>query len=368
MHARLLTVTAWALAATMATADSSMAKLAAFEEAKARWYSRSKVQCQTKNMMKGMVPSPFAFPEPEKCEGKLVRFGGRGDGGWNVCFDSTLRADGAKRRSALNRARRCAAYLVGAGSDITFDMEFANATRCSVFTIDPTPGLAQRLSTNRGIASLVAKSRQHLRAHILASGPPPNWRHVNVGLAASDTTVKWEQKGGWAGSHARFLNVTSVDPTVHLRSIPSLMSMLGHTSVQLVKMDAEGAEWAVLEQLMRQTKLAQLMLELHQINPQRAFAFYELMMRHGLLLMGQDSVRYVNGNRQIDMWFVENQKKLTRLGLPKRAPFTFRHVRYTNGTMCGNALGEFHFYRPASAAIAPASWRYTSTEYQYANE
>jgi len=364
------------------------AALAAFEDAKAQWISRPKVLCcQTPHSLilkmlchggdtkQGMVPSPFAHPEPEKCEGKIVRFGGKGDGGWDVCMDHTvIRHDGdqAERSGSrqLSGGRRCAAYLIGAGTDITFDMEFAAATKCDVFTIDPTPGLAQRLSSRRGIASLLHQKRKALIERILTNGPPPNWRHINVGLAASDSTARWQTKRSWANSHVRFLNVTSVDPTVQLQSVQSLMTSLGHASVRLVKMDAEGAEWQVAEQLVAQTKMAQLVIEVHTLHPNahRLFGFYELMMRHGLSLMGQQNMRYVNGNKQLDNWFVANAAKLKRAGLPKRAPFVFRHVRYSNGTMCENALGEFHFYRPPSVAIAPVTWRYTSVEYQHANE
>jgi len=342
--------------------------IAAFEEAKARWYSRPKVLCHSTKSNKGMVPSPFAHPEPEKCEGNIVHYGSHGDGGWNVCMDSTLRHDGADGRDAPPGGHRCAAYLIGAGSDITFDMEFAIATKCNVFTIDPTPGLAQRLSSHRGIASLIYTKRKALIERILTRGPPPNWRHVNVGVAASDSTTRWEIKGGWAGSHARFLNLTSVDPTVKLQSVRSLMSSLGHASVQLVKMDAEGAEWQLTERLVTQTKLQQIMLEMHAITPKRLFGVYEQFLRHGLTLMGQAPVRYINGNSKVDNWFVANKAKLKLNGLPTRPPFVFQHVRYMNASMCGNALGEFHFYRPPSVATTPVSWRYTSVDYQYTHE
>ena len=50
----------------------------------------------------------------------------------------------------------CVAYLFGAGTDVSFDIELAHMyPRCQVFTIDPTPGLAERLSSVAGMTGLL---------------------------------------------------------------------------------------------------------------------------------------------------------------------------------------------------------------------
>ena len=207
--------------------------MGAFEQAKAAWLAQPRFLCSRRNTsLDKLVPSPFVYPEPEKCPGGIVRFGVKNDGGWNVCMDASLQ----RATSGKVFSKACAAYLFGAGSDITFDLELADASRCDVYTIDPTPGLAQRLSTRQGIASLVYPKRTALIERILARGPPPNWKHVNVGIGLSDATTAWTGTKGWASSHARFLNV-SVDTTVTLQSIGSLMTSLGHSRVQLVKME-----------------------------------------------------------------------------------------------------------------------------------
>lgn len=356
-------------------------ELDSFEEAKARWQARpNKVCTSVKGAVRGLVPSPFAHMEPEKCDGNIVRFGNSGDGGWNVCMDPGLqKPELPERSSALSKvwsamfgATRCAAYLIGAGSDITFDIEFAMATKCNVYTIDPTPGLAQRLESRSGIASMVLK-RPKLAKEIIQGGPPPNWRHVNVGVNGADTTVHWGTGAGWASSHAKWLkavfNVTHVDTTVRLKSIPSLMRSLGHSSIQLIKIDAEGAEWQLLNDLITRTKLSQLMLEMHGITADKLFAAYELMMRNGFTLVGQDPSRYMNGGGKVDKWFAANGKKLVKAGLKHKPPFRFQHYRYANtSSFCGAVLGEFHFYRRPDAPIAPVAWKYTSTKYQYKNE
>lgn len=58
-----------------------------------------------------------------------------------------------------------------------------------------------------------------------------------------------------------------------LRSLADMMSVLGHSKISVLKVDAEGAEWAVLEEwlgsgLLRSGAVQQLLLEIHfKVDP-----------------------------------------------------------------------------------------------------
>ena len=153
---------------------------------------------------------------------------------------------------------------------------------------------------------------------------------------------------------------------LQLGSLQTIAEMLPIVSRMLHGHSVEGSEWPLMNELVSRSKLTQLMLELHFPKHQSLFDFYALMQRQGFTLMGQEAVRYNNGGKRENDWFSAHGTALRKAGLHPRPPVRWQHVLYTNGTFCGNPLGEFHFYR--SGAIEPVLWRYTSEAYQKRNQ
>lgn len=132
---------------------------------------------------------------------EVKRFGHASDGGWDVCTDNIDFAS-------------CIVYSVGIKDDTSFD-EAMVAAGCKVFAFDPTIGRATGDDLGKGIEFFA-------------------WK-----LAASSDDSFYQSSLG-----TRWPNVTT-------SSLGGFMHRLGHTHVDILKMDVEGYEWQILEQWAR---------------------------------------------------------------------------------------------------------------------
>lgn len=124
-------------------------------------------------------------------------------------------------------------YCVGAGEDISFDLALAgNGAR--VVIVDPTP---------RAIAHVVP----------LVSGNP-QVRFLPYALWSQDCEVTlYEPRDASHVSHSIVnLQGTTKGFKAPGRTLQTIMSECGHTSIDLLKIDIEGAEYAVLRDVIAQ--------------------------------------------------------------------------------------------------------------------
>jgi FkbM family methyltransferase len=160
---------------------------------------------------------------------KPERFGS-GYGGWSVLTDDLT------SQSII--------YAVGIGEDLSFDLALIQRFGCTVHAFDPTP------------QSLAWVARQDL---------PPTL-HVHAwGLSGSDGPVQFFMPAS-AGhvSHSIADTGTGQAITVEMKTLHTTLRELGHTSVDVLKLDVEGAEYAIIEQLVQQpVAVRQLLVEYH---------------------------------------------------------------------------------------------------------
>jgi FkbM family methyltransferase len=125
---------------------------------------------------------------------------------------------------------RC--YDGGVGEDVSFDLGIIDRFGCEVFAFDPTP---------RAIAFAEPIAQDQPRFHFMPVGlwsrdavlrffAPRNPDHVSHSVVNLQGTSDWFE--------------------AQCRTIPSLMAELGHASIDLLKLDIEGAEHAVLASVM----------------------------------------------------------------------------------------------------------------------
>jgi FkbM family methyltransferase len=123
-------------------------------------------------------------------------------------------------------------YSAGVGEDVTFDLEVIRRYGCDVFAFDPTP---------RAIAFAEQMSSEESRFRFFPWGiwsedgsaqffVPTNPEHVSHSITN--------------------LQQTSDSITVPVRSLTTIMAELGHDHVDLLKLDIEGAEHAVVRSLL----------------------------------------------------------------------------------------------------------------------
>jgi FkbM family methyltransferase len=141
-------------------------------------------------------------------------------------------------------------YCVGAGEDISFDLSLATRFRCEVWMFDPTP---------RAIAYVSPFVSEH-----------PNLHFEPLGVWSSDTTLRF-----YAPRDPRHVSHSAVNLQrsaeffdAECRSVASLMRSHAHERLAVLKLDIEGAEYEVLEDVLtKQLPIDVICVEFDQPMP-----------------------------------------------------------------------------------------------------
>ncbi|HEY3445958.1 MAG TPA: FkbM family methyltransferase [Myxococcales bacterium] len=146
------------------------------------------------------------------------RLGAVGDGGKWVCNAHKLAAQ-----------KDCVVYGFGAGSDISFEEAMASLG-CEVHVFDPSPKPVARFGE-------LAKGKKVGTGSVTFHG-------IGLGPVSRETdkAMKLEIDGQKA----------------EVRTLDELAKALGHSHVDLLKMDIEGSEWATFDDLFKKDLLAKL--------------------------------------------------------------------------------------------------------------
>lgn len=141
----------------------------------------------------------------------------------------------------LNRER--VVYSFGVGRDISFDPGLIDEYQLELSAFDPTPDPVSRVSGQK---------------------LPEKFHCSPAGIADFDgTTQSFSPERG--GSHPFMGGVCKTAPIdVRVQTLRTFMKNLGHTRVDLRKMDIEGAEFPVLEDLLgEEVPVKQLLAAFH---------------------------------------------------------------------------------------------------------
>jgi FkbM family methyltransferase len=122
-------------------------------------------------------------------------------------------------------------YCVGIGEDASFDLGLIDRYGCDVNSFDPTPVAVSYVS------SIVT---------------PPSFHFHAVGLWSHDGEIPFHAPQNKAHASYSALNIQETRESVYCRvkRLSSLMSELGHTHLDLLKMDIEGAEFDVIDSIL----------------------------------------------------------------------------------------------------------------------
>lgn len=141
---------------------------------------------------------------------------------------------------------RSVVYSFGAGQDVSFDLAMILRFGCAVHVFDPTP------------RSVEWVRRQRL---------PEKFHFHEYGVGSVDGLVSFEQPAD--PTHVSYSLLDGAAGTRKTQSFPvrrltTIAAELGHHEIDLVKMDIEGAEYGVLEDLVEHgPRVKQLLVEFH---------------------------------------------------------------------------------------------------------
>lgn len=159
-------------------------------------------------------------------------------------------------------------YCAGVGEDVTFDLELIARWGCTVFAFDPTP-----------------RSKDFVRRTV---PDERRFRFFDWGLWSHDDDLRfYAPRDPTTVSHSIVNLQNTTDFFVaRVRSVLSIMKELGHDRVDLLKLDVEGAEYAVLSAMLSDNVLpGVLCVEFDQPVPlRRTMGAIRLLQRAGYRL------------------------------------------------------------------------------------
>jgi len=141
-------------------------------------------------------------------------------------------------------------YSVGIGTDITFDLALIEAYGITVHAFDPTPGSIAYVKTQQ----LPIRYKWHALGVAAHDGrasffPPANTQHI---------------------SHSLLYRASTSNPAIQVdvRRLSTIMQDLGHKRIDVLKMDIEGAEYGVLDDILQSAlPVRQILVEFHHRFP-----------------------------------------------------------------------------------------------------
>jgi len=141
-------------------------------------------------------------------------------------------------------------YSIGIGEDISFDLALIKKYGCSVFAFDPTP-----------------RSIEWLKKQDL----PPQFKSFEIGVAGHDGQAVF-----FPPENPEFVSHTMLERpetrgktiTVPVRTIATIMKDFDHARIDLLKMDIEGAEYGVIDNILSaDLDIRQILVEFHDFFP-----------------------------------------------------------------------------------------------------
>lgn len=137
-------------------------------------------------------------------------------------------------------------YSVGIGKDISFDVELIHKYGYSVYGFDPTP---------------------EVQIWLQEHSPSPRFRFIATGLADFDGEADFHlppRPDFISHSMVRASQYSHESVRLPVMKLSTIMRTLGHTRIDVLKMDIEGAEYSVIDDLMRDNiEIGQLLIEFH---------------------------------------------------------------------------------------------------------
>jgi FkbM family methyltransferase len=168
----------------------------------------------------------WSTPEVEVASVRL----GSTYGGWTICTEAGLGPNSV-------------IYSVGVGEDISFDLGLIQKFGCTVLAFDPTP-----------------RSIDWLKTQTL----PQQFQFFPWGLGETDGSASFA-----APAKARHVSYSSVAlkgcaVKCEVYRLSTIMRKIGHERIDLLKMDIEGSEYAVIEDILTyNVRPRQLLTEFH---------------------------------------------------------------------------------------------------------
>jgi FkbM family methyltransferase len=192
-------------------------------------------------------------------------------------------------------------YLAGAGEDISFDVGLAEKYNSQIFIFDPTPRAKKhfdRLIEATGKNEKMLIHKNHSDYYDLKTANIGLLHFREIGLWSKEDEIKfYTPKNPEHVSHSA-LNLQKTDEyfVAKVYRLSEVMKMEGHREIDLLKIDIEGAEYAVIDSIVEdKLKVKMLCVEYDEsYNPldndyhKRIRASIEKLIDYGYVVIDSD--------------------------------------------------------------------------------
>ena len=165
--------------------------------------------------------------------------------------------------AGLNEHSVC--YCAGAGEDISFDCALAERFRCTVRIIDPTPRAIRHFdnlakAVKAGEAFPINDSTED--HYTISAEDLQRLTFLQFGISDRDQELKFYLPKNPAHVSCSTVNLQRTEEyfVAQCFRLESIMKQLGDSSIDLLKMDIEGAECAVIRDLATAKQLPRILL------------------------------------------------------------------------------------------------------------
>ena len=140
-------------------------------------------------------------------------------------------------------------YSVGVGSNIDFDLALIEELKLAVYAFDPTP-----------------RSIEWIKKQSLSK----SFKFIPVGLGSNDGEMEFFPPRKESSTHFspidRYDNIGVETIKAPVKTLKSIAQEFGHQTIDLLKMDIEGAEYDVIDNLEEQgVEINQILIEFHHM-------------------------------------------------------------------------------------------------------
>lgn len=161
-------------------------------------------------------------------------------------------------------------YSFGLGRDITFDKKCISKHNCNVFGFDPTPKSIE----------FVKQVKPKRNFHFFSYGIT----HAKSGIQTFYLPMNEKATSGSLVINEVVNSDRKID--VNMKTFKDITDELGHTSIDVLKMDIEGSEYEVLNEIITSKfPIGQILVEFHDRlfleKPVKSKKIVELMKSHG---------------------------------------------------------------------------------------
>jgi FkbM family methyltransferase len=156
-------------------------------------------------------------------------------------------------------------YSAGAGEDISFDCALVERFHCQVRIIDPTPRAIDhfnRLSHAVKCGAMFPINNSESDYYGITAEGLKRLQFLPVGLADRDAELKFFFPKNPLHVSCSTVNLQKTDQyfTAKCHRLASIMKQQGDASIDLLKIDIEGAEYAVIRDMIASNILPRLLL------------------------------------------------------------------------------------------------------------